>query len=258
MRTPGVLFSGPATSCLVVTALRHFDVIICPQWPGPGLGSCWQLQLTTELHLVVTGPRLGPDRLGLAISGLGPLSMSGRCLESEAPIRYPSLKRPGLQSGAPLIRDETLVMRFKSWHLSCPHVPPPMWEPVNPWCQSTCPSQPGVTPTRGQMTSGCHQWAGSDLSPVNIQTWGSLAFIPVTSSLTSLTQHKAGSVWNPRRRDSTFRPGPHLDSSVYSSSEAEPPCACQPECPTEIFLLRYSPQGSGLIEMTCVLCFKLS
>ena len=38
-------------------------------------------------------------------------------------------------------------MRFKSWHLSCPDVPPLMWEPVNPLCQPTCPSQPGVTLT---------------------------------------------------------------------------------------------------------------
>lgn len=27
-------------------------------WPGPSLGSCWQLQVTTELHFVVT---VGPD-----------------------------------------------------------------------------------------------------------------------------------------------------------------------------------------------------
>ena len=64
--------------------------------------------------------------VGLAISGLGPLTVctkSGRCLESEAPIRYPSLKRPGLESGAALlIPDEKLLMRFKSWHLS-PNVP---------------------------------------------------------------------------------------------------------------------------------------
>ena len=89
-------------------ALRHFDVIISP---ALRLGSCGQLLVTTEL--------LGPGQtVGLAISGLGPLTVctkSGRCLESEAPIRYPSLKRPGLESGAALlIPDEKLLMRFKS------------------------------------------------------------------------------------------------------------------------------------------------
>ena len=80
-------------------------------------------------------------------------------------------------------------------------------------------TNPGQTNDQGVSTLA-RVWS------VTSQYWdleGSLAFIGVTSSLTILTQHKAGFVWNPRRRDSTFCPGPHLDSSVYSSSEAEPP-----------------------------------
>ena len=60
----------------------------------------------------------------------------------------------------------------------------PLSAPVNPQCQPTCPSQPGVTPTLGTNDQWVSSSPGSDQSPVSIEdSRGSLAFIAVTRTL---------------------------------------------------------------------------